>query len=66
MKFYRSQIPGPQIVLWSWDEGHEDLVGPAIGASNLDVHINTIDVGSGRGRVITADGECLYRLRGCA
>ncbi len=52
MKFYRSQIAGPSNRPLELGRGNiRDLVGPAIGASNLDVHINTIDVGSGRGEI---------------
>ena len=52
MKFYRSQIAGAPNRALEWGRGNiRDLIGPTVGASNLDVHVNTIDVGSGRGEI---------------
>ena len=52
MKFYRSQIGGvPNRDLELGRGKIRDLIGPAIGASNVDVHVNTIDAGTGRGEI---------------
>ncbi len=52
MKFHKSTLEGAPTRGLELGRGTiRDLVGPAIGAVNVDVHVNAIDVGAGRGEI---------------